>query len=944
MSAINNTCYSDLNQNSIKFNQIKGLKIVFYNVRSLVQHSDEVKCLINDNNIDILCCVETWLTNKHFDNEYNLSNYDILRCDRFGRRGGGVALYIRQSNKITYQLIESQINNNYQIIHIRIKQFETNYFDVISVYRPPDTRQESDERFIEFLETLESEDVIIGGDFNKDFYNSKDSEWFRNLTDIGFKQQIRSATRITDRSNTCIDHIYVKNTEKYNNFGIILTEISDHLPIFISRKSIHNKSFENKIIKYNDWKRFDRKGFDISIKYLMDDIKKTKNIDKCVEKFNTKVIQLCDKFVPKKEIMIKNRSIPYITRDLRRLMCERNEVKNRFNKFKRKNIIKHELFEKYKNLRNRINIELKKNKKEWFEKEINKTKNNSRKLWRTISNVIPSKKSEKFQKNKLDFNVNEMNDHFIQTPESIVNSFGETFHFEDMTPLCNECFSLPKVEEKDVKEIINNFDETKAVGIDGISAKHLKRLIILVPIITYLINKCLIDLKVPDLWKTAKVKALHKNGRKDVLANYRPISILSTISKIMEKIIYQNLYSFLIENKLLSKSQFGFRGGHSCTDALLSMTNEIFLQKNKGKKVCVLTLDITKAFDTVCHQILIYKLFRIGFDWKSILWFTSYLCKRKQFVKEGNNISNTRELSVAVPQGSLLGPLLFSIYINQLADIELYGQIVFYADDCSIVYSADNYNELEIMIEKSLKNINEWMNKNRLKINIEKSNYMLIDFSGRLSKDLSLKIGNCLLKRVSETKVLGIIIDNRLSFKSHIDFVCKKLSSRIGLLSRLKQFLPQNTLNLIFKSILQPLIDYGITVYGFTFDTHIKRIQRLQNRAARVISSSNDDISLLFQNLKWNSFLKRRNYFCSIFIYKCLNKLSPELCNSFFHYKKSEIRTKSVLNSELFLPKKYSETFGKSIFYSGIILYNSLAKDIRLIPDFKKFVKLLRKL
>ena len=429
-----------------------------------------------------------------------------------------------------------------------------------------------------------------------------------------------------------------------------------------------------------------------------------------------------------------------------------------------------------------------------------------------------------------------------------------------------------------------------------------------------------------------------------MLTNYRPISILPITSKIMEKIVFKKLYSFLIENKLLSKLQFGFRGGHSCSDALLSMINEIFKQKNNNKKVCVLTLDISKAFDTVCHQILIYKLFKLGLDWNTIIWFTSYLSNRKQFVYAENRKSSTRELSVGVPQGSLLGPLLFSIYLNDLPNIEINGQIIFYADDCSIVYSADSYDELEMKIENSLKNINDWMNKNHLTINIKKSNYMLIDFSGRRNNDICVKIGNNLLQKVFEAKVLGILIDDRLSFKSHIEFVCKKLSSRIGLLSRLKQFLPQNTLNLIFKSILQPIIDYGINVYGFTFDTHIKRIQRLQNRAARVITSSNEDSSFLFKNLKWNSFIKRRNYFSSIFIYKCVNKLSPELCNSFFHFKKSEIRTKSILNSELFLPKKYSETFGKSIFYSGILLYNSLAQDIRLIPDFKKFVKLLRKL
>ena len=221
------------------------------------------------------------------------------------------------------------------------------------------------------------------------------------------------------------------------------------------------------------------------------------------------------------------------------------------------------------------------------------------------------------------------------------------------------------------------------------------------------------------------------------------------------------------------------------------MINEIFCQKNNHKKVCLLTLDITKAFDTVCHQILLYKLYRLGLDWNSILWFTSYLQNRKQFVKEKDKISDMKELKVSVPQGSILGPLLFSIYLNDLSEIDLNGQIVFYADDCSIVYSSESYEKLELKVSSSLNKIDEWMTKNRLTINVKKSNYLLIDFSGRHPTDLSLKIGENSLQRVYETKVLGITIDDRLAFKSHINYLCSKITSRIGLISRLKQFLPK---------------------------------------------------------------------------------------------------------------------------------------------------------
>ena len=356
----------------------------------------------------------------------------------------------------------------------------------------------------------------------------------------------------------------------------------------------------------------------------------------------------------------------------------------------------------------------------------------------------------------------------------------------------------------------------------------------------------------------------------------------------------------------------------------------------------VLTLDLSKAFDSVCHQILIYKLFKIGFDWKTLLWFSSYLSYRKQYVKEGLKCSEKRELTVAVPQGSILGPLLFSIFINDLTSIDINGNIVLYADDCNIVYSAENTSDLQNKVQSSIDKINEWMCENRLKLNVKKSNYIIIDFSGRKTDEIQLKFGDNYLEKVKTTKILGLIIDERISFKSHIDSVCNKLSSRIGLLSRISYYLPSKTLNIIYKTLVQTHIDYCIGIYGFTFDTHIKRIQRLQNRAMRVITRSDKDYSQLFKEYNWKTFIQRRNYFSFIKIYKCLNGLAPNDCKDIFKYKDSKVKTRAVSGMEVTVPSKITESFGKSVFYSGVIEYNKLNKDIRSEKDFKIFIRKIR--
>ena len=256
-------------------------------------------------------------------------------------------------------------------------------------------------------------------------------------------------------------------------------------------------------------------------------------------------------------------------------------------------------------------------------------------------------------------------------------------------------------------------------------------------------------------------------------------------------------------------------------------------------------------------------------DWKSILWFKSYLSDRKQFVRDGNRRSDVKNINVGVPQGSNLGPLLLTIYLNDFLELHIDGDIVCFADDCTVVFSADTYGQLQEKMQSALNDINKWMSDNRLKLNSTKTNCMFIDNSGRQTTDLVLTLNGNTISRVKSTKVLGIVVDERIAFKSHIDYICSQLSKRVGLLSRLSYFVPKPTLNLVYKAIVQPLIDYGLPVYGFTYETHTNRIQKLQNRAARVICKTDDSYSVLFSNLNWKPFAVRRNYFSSIFIFRC---------------------------------------------------------------------------
>ena len=451
-----------------------------------------------------------------------------------------------------------------------------------------------------------------------------------------------------------------------------------------------------------------------------------------------------------------------------------------------------------------------------------------------------------------------------------------------------------------------------------------------------------IESSVPQIWKKARVRPLFKSGDRSLPSNYRPISVLPEMCKITERVVFNQLMDFLNQNKLLSDFQYGFRPKHSCSDAMLSILRTIHSQLRSNKKVCLITLDIQKAFDSVDHKLLLNKLQNIGCDNQSMNWFNSYLTNRTQFVKNGNNESDVLVVKKGVPQGSVLGSLLFCIFINDLISTDIDGHIYLYADDSSLICSADSYQELENKVNFSLSIINNWMKDNRLCINYRKSNFLVINLSGRGIPGLNISIDGNIIENVLKTKILGVYFDSRLAFDKHIEYVSKSIDRRIGLFFRLRYSLPKNAINMLFKALVQPIIDYGICVYGFTYKTHYEKIEKLIKRAAKVIDNSDLEIKEIYQKLKWNSFQERKYYFSAIFIYRCLNGLSPIICRDFFSIKENKIQTRSAKDKHLMLPTSGSVAFRNTIFYTGIQLYNKLDLELRNKSDFNSFKKCLK--
>jgi hypothetical protein len=360
-------------------------------------------------------------------------------------------------------------------------------------------------------------------------------------------------------------------------------------------------------------------------------------------------------------------------------------------------------------------------------------------------------------------------------------------------------------------------------------------------------------------------------------------------------------------------------------------------------KVCVITLDLAKAFDTINHQFLLLKLLMIGLDALSIAWFRSYLTQRAQYVIYNRKTSTLLPINIGVFAGSVLGPLLFSIYINGITNLNLFGEIFLFADDITLIVEAKNYELLQQYVKKDLEKIIRYLNKNRLLVYASKSNYLLINLSHRHVDDFNLSIYSKPLNRVKVTKILGVHFDDRMVFDYHCEQLANKVCKRVSYLTKIRYYLPKLALNMIYNALVLPIIDYGSVVWGYTYDCHLNRLIKLQKRAARVVRSSpfRAHSGPLFKQLNWISFSDRINFNSCVYIHKSLSNLCSIFSSDFFKHKAVK-KTRSGSNKELVIPNTRLTVFQNTIFIKGVKFYNSLALEIRESKNIKRFVKNLK--
>ena len=452
-------------------------------------------------------------------------------------------------------------------------------------------------------------------------------------------------------------------------------------------------------------------------------------------------------------------------------------------------------------------------------------------------------------------------------------------------------FTIPLITEEHVLKEISAMPTKKAVGIDGISCKLLKAAAPeIVQSVTKIINKSFTSGIFPDAWKTAKVTPVHKSGPLHDFGNFRPISVLPLLSKIIEKHVHNHFYSYLDTHGLLYVAQSGFRAMYSCETALLNLTTRWLKSMNDGRMTGVILLDLRKAFDLVNHTLLLEKLKLYQCCGKTLEWFTSYLNERKQMVNLKNNISDPELVKSGVPQGSILGPLLFIMFMNDIPLEINEGALEMYADDSTVSVSGKTIKEIETKLNTSARQIATWCSENKIAVNVEKTKSLLVTTQQKRSmlkrnqqdQAIGVKMNGQPLLQIHKQKLLGVVIDQDLTWNVQVKNICNTVSRNLAPFRRIKSYLPFDTRKLFYQNFIQVYFDYCSMVWGSS--TKISSLLKLQKRAARLIYDlpGREHSGPLFKKLKWLPVQQRISFKTAIVVYKALNGLAPKYMTDLF--------------------------------------------------------------
>ena len=579
-----------------------------------------------------------------------------------------------------------------------------------------------------------------------------------------------------------------------------------------------------------------------------------------------------------------------------------------------------------------------KTKKEYYQNELKNSSNNIASTWNIVKNIVPSSKSKSsiLPTDNDKTTADKFNGFFANVGKNTFEKThtGDLNRSETTPPNPSTLFRPQPVDTNTVILTIKHLRNTTSFGSDRISLRFIKdSLFIIAFYLTHVINTSIVTGVFPTIWKHAIVTPLHKDGDVNEPNNYRPISLLPTFSKILEKIVGSQLTLFLESNQILSVNQHGFRPKLSTETALTILTKQLY-ENIDNKRISLLTLcDLSKAFDSVNHTILLNKLNKAKVD---SFWFENYLSGRSQSVRIGNHISSPLAVSFGVPQGCNMGPILFNIYVNDMRENINDCTLIQYADDTQFLHSSSIHevDNLIQMTELTLRKARAYFTANGLLMNDSKTKCIFIgsrQLMAKLPCNLSICVNDSIIKPTTSVKNLGVYFDTYMTFEKHITEMSKKAIGTIMYVNRIKDNFDKATRVIVIQSLVLSIINYCNTIWGTTNATQIDRVQKLQNFAAKVAEGNAkkfDHVTPILKELEWLNVkdIITLDTLCTMF--KHVNNVYPSHILN-LSLVKDMAPSCTRQQDQLFVPRTNTEMGSKRIDVQGANLYNNLPANIK---------------
>lgn len=918
-----------------------SLSICHANIRSIrgLDKFSEISCELQGK-FDIITFSETWLSNKDKSSDYSMAGYQApFRRDRADNSGyGGVMAYV--SSNVGCKRREDLESPNFEGMWLEILAKNEKLF-LLVIYR---TESSTTVDFWQDLQgdignvrSLYNPKIMLIGDLNAD-PKTRHGKLLAEFAESNFfTMHIKEPTRVSQNSSSVLDQI-LTNFPQMVSEALVCSPVSnsDHCLISttIKFKSKNKKAY---IRRMWDFKRANFELYRQSLsKINWNNCFESPNIDQICFEVTNHILSAATAAIPNKLVTIRPSDKPWYTNYHRRL--HRKKLR---------------LYDNYKKKRDEVSWENFSKARSEYKKEIQTAKSmyednqyasladesirNEKKWWTllkqvyrgssVIESIPPLQKLDEVitdDKDKADL----FNDFFLKAssiddsqaaiPDNAITNIGP--FLEKIT-----------VTYDDVKDQVETLKCNKAYGHDEVSPIFLKeggQTVVMV--LHRLFTLSLEQKQFPSMWKKANVIPLHKKDSMNVVSNYRPVSLLCVASKIFERIIFKYVFNFFRDNFVINDFQSGFQSGRSTTTQLLELCHHFCKAIDNGKEIRVVFLDIRKAFDKVWHKGLMHKLALSGIRGNLLSWFENYLDGRCQRVIINGQSSEWANVNAGVPQGSVLGPLLFLIYINDITACIRHCNTRLFADDTCLFVEVEERRDTANLINSDLMNIERWAKKWLVQFAPEKTKSLIISKKQDANLNPYIYFKDHQVEEVKSHVYLGLLFTHNLSWNAHISNVELKARKKLNMLSPLKYKLDRKSLELLFTSFVSSSIYYGIEVWGGTYDSHLLKLEHIVVDGMRLVTGATNrsNIAKLYEDTGWQSVKEHRDQAIIIMLYKIKTNFAPNYLRDLM--PQNQISVHNLRNKKDYIePSFNTEVFKRSFFPTAIRLWNLVGTEIK---------------